>query len=316
MNKLDELDKLNTVNAVNHKGYSFMGNPSSNLLAITKTSFIVHPYASDSYIEYDFNGRPLNVYTYEETRNKFEYRSVDKTNVIEIMEYKSTNDYGNRAEFEKLIDYKIPSSNDSEYEVERWLCDSIIITRLCKWTKGDAQVLFIISSTNNNDIISMVHLDKPHYLDGDSGTRLYLLNSRNILVDNDGDCPSVLLIKNNDLSTNATPLKPIPKGLMDTTLSVKSQFVSYKQSIINFIYGIIDNDEFGIYEKKNSIKLYIENKYTRECIMEVHILFNSIEFDSYTDTYVVDVNNISHDDIINLQEFIQTTIKDADDESD
>lgn len=302
---MERLAILDVNNLVDDKGYSFMGNDSAFLSTITGNSFVILPYSGNSYIEYDFNGMFVDSHP-RKIGNHFQLKLINDPNVVEIWQTTLKDEFNNRSEFEKLIDYRLPCIHDSDYQHEHWICGDTKLTRFWKWDQNDSHVLFIISSTVDNNIISAVHLNKAHYLDGDSGTHIYLLNGKNLLVHNDGDCPSVLLIKNND--PNAESSDPVPKRMMMSADNLKSCFEQYKQSIFDFIYSIIDDGEFGIYERKDGVRYQVENIYTRQRLMELTLSFNTIDISLYGG-YTVKVDNISYLDVDNMRFFVKDAIK-------
>lgn len=253
-------------------GFIFIGNKYAHLAGFRHNKFILRPYFENLTIEYDFDGNymshrakgddELNLKEYREYNVKkiaktFHHAWFFKRHGMQVDTFESSmnhTSFSNQNDFPIMLEMndKICAENCTCCEIEEWICGFIKLTR---WSRQGVNV-FITSLIEDNSIISLFHNDNNDYLDGDSGTSVYVLNDKNILMWNDGDCPSVLLIKNhlikkNRLIKNKKELNAIPGKIVECALDLRKKFKIFDQSIIDLFYSIIDNERYSIYQWGN-----------------------------------------------------------------
>lgn len=77
--------------------------------------------------------------------------------------------------------------------------------------------MLILSTIEDNNIISMYIDNDMNYIGGDSRNHVFILQNKNILMVNKGDASNVLLIKNNKYNLNS-----INKSMLDAQETRKS----------------------------------------------------------------------------------------------
>jgi hypothetical protein len=296
------MNKLAGVQSASPYGFTFIGNNNASLLQFTDKSFVMSPYYGDEYLEYDFEGQLLNKYTRDEYEKKFD--SVKSTvaarnntikNVVEIAVKEAEHTtYNNQSVFQPII--SIEQANESEGE--EWICGDITLTR---WISKNP--LFIISSAN--DVISLARFDKHQYLDGDSGTRVYVLNQKNILMLNDGDCPSVLLFKNN---STVLPANPLPRKMISSARTLTETFNELNQAIVNFLYEFYDEDKYAVYVCSDA-KYIIKCRATDQLILTVKQKGAELQIILDKCSLTVDIDSLDYETVKAVRKLTENTLK-------
>lgn len=180
------------------------------------------------------------------------------------------------------------------------ICGNI---KLVRWS-GD-KPLFIISHVEDNRIISATCFDHCHFLDGDSGTSVYVVNGKNILMWNDGDCPSVLLMRNKSKGK----LNPLDKATMADAKSIESLFKDLRQSIVNLLYRFYDEERYGVHFNNggiySNVTIYsVKRRSSNKHFLSVIQGGNELKLIKNDDSVlIVDMNNIIDEVVVRIREF-------------
>ena len=202
MNVQNIMEKIKVRNTIGSTGFKFIGSDWTFLNYICDGHFVLKQYDGGLYIDYGFNGIPIA--QFDSSKYDYDMGSIDDAsndkieNVMEIysVTYRFKErvltvddiDYTNKDTFKDFFK-KLPCG---ELRREKWKWGNKVLTR---WASMhcDSQV-FVISSKLSNKILSIAYSE--HFGDGDSETRVFLLDMKNILMWNPGDHPSVLFIDN------------------------------------------------------------------------------------------------------------------------
>lgn len=165
-------------------------------------------------------------------------------------------------------------STSSYSSVEEWICGEIVLTR---FQKGNI-VMFVVSKRNK--ILSIMQNQTSNYADGDSGTHVYIVKGQRILVWNDGDSPSILLIT----SQNNYQLTPISQEIILSAQDLKKNWKAFKQCIINMFHKLIDFKLYKMWNINNeNVGLFqITERGKEDVIFIIKIVNNSLLISSKT----------------------------------
>ena len=329
MNETGAFCQLASEGKANGILFRFFGNSSAFLYNFFENSFMFRPYHSETTYEYDFEGNCINTYK-TETLYKgikplpwYEDIPITITKVAETFyDCWSLKDHGiktakhphkrsikctgfkNEDMFPIFSNFNNDTNNFSE--IQEWTCGQLVLTRFSK----DRHVIFVISK--NNEIISICHNDKYDFVDGDSGTHVYILNNKNIFIYNNGDSPSLMLITN---CSNIT-LTPISANIIVNAQKIGALWTDFRQSIINLLYGIINEKKYGIWEyglfvPNDGNLFHIKERNKGELVCTVllendHLLFydciNDFDFD-------LNLKNINYELIAELLNNVRSITK-------
>ena len=325
---ISRMNKLVVDNANNNKEFTPIGNDFAYLVNFTREGFIIKPYYETDHLEYDFNGdllRKITEQEYEESRKHKGslawMNGFDKfKNVVEVYghdeEYGNTHHgqlvqprllpmkdkmYNNQSDFQTTIDKMGDAPKVTS--VGEWVCGNIKLTR---WSCD--KPLFIVSDTKSNNIISVAGFDNDHFLDGDAGTHVYVLNEKNILMWNDGDHPSVLLFRNNSETLKLS--NPIPKKMMAEAKMLETTFANFRQLICNLLYLFYDEGKYQVYLHSNGSMYSImrrtnSNKPEKEVLCAIHS-GNGLNLTKVKNglTLTVHIDNITHETIEMIHQWV------------
>jgi hypothetical protein len=262
----------------NDDQYIYYGNYSAFLSHLTTHSFIVNEYSSDEYVEYDFDVDQIMTYPNQNTMElKFNHddnlgwRHNARPEGITLLVKESFGNYRKTKvtlddfeyEFNNIFDEVIQKALNKEYgsikSLDRWRWFD---KQMDRWEFGKA-TLFVISLQSTNEISSVFLAGAYTYCDGDSGTDVFLINNKDILVWNSGDSPSVLFIKDkggdkND-ENNDIPQYALSAEINDAIKTFSNNYVSLVQSIRSLLLKI-NRDRTTIYENNNTFFMRIDGK--------------------------------------------------------
>ena len=316
MTDKDVLSELASEGNSNGLVFRFFGNSSAFLNVFFESSFVFHPYHSDSMYEYNFEGKLVKISNRKEWESQNQNVGWWKSNLPKTITkvaqtfhdcwsfeghgiktlkhpFKRTRKYtgfNNEKNFPALSKF-----NDIHYdnsEVEEWTCGLFVLTRFCK----GKNVIFVISK--NNEILSVMENGNYDFVDGDSGTQVYILNNKNILIYNDGDSPSVLLITN---SSNTT-LTPITENIVLCSQNVEEFWTKLRQGIINLLFSILDEKVYGIYNTSDANLFHIRKRNQKKLLLAVSIDSNNLLFTNCIDDsdFEFDMSYVNYESILEL----------------
>jgi len=302
--KMNDLISLNTGSE-----YRFLGNKISegaNLVGLKEDGFIFSysvykPEHERKFGFSDFNGKCRE---YEDRDDEYEYfKQLEiPDNVVEVFGKTAHSglspvnfeheDYVNKQKFIDVLE----KTSDKLMENSEWVIDNNLkLTRSTNY--DDYQNTFIIGS--GGKILNA--LCTRNYGDGDSGTRVFVLGGENILIANYGDCPSILLIQNNQL------VDPIPKEIMICGQDIKSHYRSLQQSIINILYQFYDEDSYGVFSEYNGTFFVKHNSKTNKelilKIMDGNLVITNCSLNNKKSFKINEIDN--HSEIELIRQFIQ-----------
>jgi hypothetical protein len=297
----------------NNDKFQFRGHRCSHLDTITENSFVMSLYhESDTYYEYDFDGNFINKYTRDEYDKMYPYtygkdewyiKKINRNafkNVIEIYNetYEWTfngDEYDNPDDFSEIIDKIDPMTKYKEKNL--WTFGKYKLTRTAV---SNYKNVFVIE--NKNKIISLMH---DEFSDGDCGTHVFLLNKKNILLWNDGDCPSVLFIENLIDENNSDYYQP-PKKTFELLKSMTEYYDLFKNHLYHYIKNCIPDETIELtMDDESECTYYLHKEGTSLC---------DIEFEDgcliLTDETIIEKFYISHPDLnpININKFISDSV--------
>lgn len=311
------MHKFQVHNAVGADGFTFIGHKQIFLTTFKEDGFILMPYHRPyDPIEYDFNGKFVRKWTeveYDASIPKGHYRHnlhEPHKKVVEVAtkviwdnrsrhsqegppkDLITTTTYDNQSEFQETI-----NSIGDVNEVEEWICGDI---KLVRWSGKKS--LFIISHIADNRIISAVCFDEYNFTDGDCGTSVYVVNEKHILMYNDGDCPSVLLMQNRSKNTK---LSPISRGTMTDAESVEHHFNGLRQSIINLLYRFYDEELYGVYLESGG-KYCVKKRASGKLFLTVVQSNSELKMTkSDGESIIINMTNITNADVIRIRQLTE-----------
>ena len=256
--------------------FTFLGNTRCSFegFTVTKHTFFIRLESSKEYAEFNYDGEPtlINMDNMD-TQNKHNpLNSCDDVDVIKVKRtfhdawyfkchgiktpshlFLINKDF---VQFSNVDDYPIIKKMNSQLphfsELEEWELGTLKLTR---WTKMK-MTAFIISKISNNAIVSLMSCGTD-FCDGDSGTHVYLLRGKNILICNHGDSPSVLLIRNEQNIPSDMRIQKV----VNKSCQMKNNLQSFTQSIVDFLYTIFDEQIYKIsYQNENPLCFFIDVK--------------------------------------------------------
>lgn len=214
LNNIFSKDLSRKITNFSNYGFTFIGNESCNLVTFTEKSFFIKLYWGDTFLEYNFDGELLREWTEEEFNlaiSDAKYRSlwgsyklfewvlpstVSSECYNKVTSREKLNSYANYKDFKNIFSkFNFGKADDDDDSYDGWKCGDFKVERFLDCLDG-YRVMFIVSD-HTESIISIASIEGCNYWDGDSGTTLFILDGKNILINNMGDCPSVLLLKNN-----------------------------------------------------------------------------------------------------------------------
>jgi hypothetical protein len=228
----------------------FMGNPSAYLFKLTDSSFTIRGYWSNEYLEYNFEGNLLQrtiTDTWLASHNAIRFEPP--SSVVPVAQRSlchSQKDFNvlescnlDIQSIDPDFQVEIDKLGNDVFDGEEWICGDI---KLIRWSGKNPLFLVINTKSPEHKIIAAKCFENHNFVDGDSGTHVYVLNKKNILIWNDGDTPSVLLYK----FDTAYKLTPIAKEIIDNAVDIQRCFVRLRQAIVEFLFDLFPETEYTI----------------------------------------------------------------------
>ena len=298
-----------------NQDFNYLGSENCELRLITESSFVIKQHHMPLFIEFSFDGEILRTYpSYEAFEEAFGVKGMytinqSKNKVISVYG-ENYNIYNNTR---SLVAYNGISDSESEQSLLKscqdlsiWKMGTHTLKRYVTKQGLDLATNFImLSDVEPKGIISTMKFDCHKFDDGDSGTAVCVLDQKNILIANDGDCPSVLLIK-----TNIT-IDPIREQLMSSLLNASRNYKKWNQDIIDMIYEFYDSKTYNVYELPDSYYVCMKDDETRKIICKIAYSNSIISFQilSKSEKYFytnLSLNNPSYEDVEGVKQLIET----------
>lgn len=260
--------------------FKFFGNRNAQFVHFFKGGFRLQ---QDSFIEgkytphhcdFNFEG---NIVTPSDDNNS------DSLNISRFWEHQTRENKNQLADF-GVVEI-IHTSEGSDHD-QSWIIDSkrgsIDNCLILKRVDNDKVTISIGNSTS----MSTMTIDNSYtYVDGDSGTHVYVLDKKHVLIRNEGDCPSVLLlVKQNSLrrDTNSDEeLDPFSVHITEAAQSLVYSHGQLKHAIVRLFQSIIDENRFAAYQNKDlsvfSIKTKQNNKnIPQKVLINIQVTLNEL----------------------------------------
>lgn len=322
------MEEYHSITVNSNQKFDFIGSSSAHLDGFTEKSFIFsinwHHFEDKltRYYEYDFDCKRIKTIIADKNTTELPFEKKISGNwygihrpnsdsnsqsVIEVAgQMKPLVDIVNDILFDiqdqrAVNDLKLSVAEKDTHEDNYWCCDDIEIIRC--YSSIQKCTIFVVytydeSDEHNYKSLAVAKFPGCDFTDGDSGTHVYILNGKDILFFNDGDCPSVLFLKNN---SNIMPKNPISmktakcaEMLLRTHNEFHYRVVDYLKSFIdnlNSTNSVNDLTKFTIRYKLDYSNYYISCRNTQKHIITIEIQTDCIKFIFNERSHVIMLDN-------------------------